>query len=105
MPRPDAITPINKARKPAPVFELVKADPVRISLAEQLRPLLEQLLVDGASGVWFRIALYPTARGAAMARGRAVKAFSKGWQWQSARIEDTDQSALYVRRVADDAQI
>lgn len=113
MPRParPALAAVP-SRKPEPIFDLVKADPPapkpkRVPLAEQLRPLLEQLVSGGddTMGVWYRIVLYPTARGAAISRGRAQKAYSKGWEWQSARIDEVDQSALYVRRVQRDARL
>lgn len=89
-----------------PVVQLVKADPPappvpprKPSLAEQVRPLLEEILVAGERD-WFRVALFFKTRQAAMNLKRVRESHSKSeWEWRAARLDEVDQSALYVRWV------
>lgn len=106
-----SITPprVKRPKPAAPVFELVKADPpeavpTRRKLAELLRPLLEEILVDGGDD-WWRVAVYPSRLGAGQAAGRLSKRYATGWEWRAARLDECDQSALYVRRVDRNATV
>lgn len=91
--------------KPPPHFELVKADPpaqpdkkqYRKTIAEQVRPLLEEVLVSGER-CWFRIVLFHTANQASFNVGRLRKAYGPGeWEFRAAHLDEVDQSAMYVR--------
>lgn len=101
-----ARTPVRQ-----PVIELVKADPptpVKIrkpTLSEQIRPLLEQILVDEDHD-WYRVALFFKARQASMNLKRVREAHSKAeWEWRAARLDEVEQSAIYVRWIGKERSV
>lgn len=91
-----------KAKPTKPVFELVRADPPaprssKTTLVERARPLLEQLMAADERD-WHRLAVLPSTAGAGHARARMAKAYgAKEWEFVAARLDEVDQSALYVR--------
>jgi hypothetical protein len=92
--------------KKLPVVDLVRADPPappapkrKPSLAEQVRPFLELLLVEGDRD-WYRVVLFHKARQAAMNIKRIRESHSKAdWEWRAVKLDEVDQSAIYVRWV------
>jgi hypothetical protein len=98
-PEPKVLPVGNKV----PVIQLVKADPPpkpnppRVTLAEQVRPLLEEILVMQDRD-WYRVVLFFKARQASMNLKRLRDAHSRGlWQWEARQLPEVDQSAIYVR--------
>jgi hypothetical protein len=108
---PGGVTPRRTAARP-PLVRLVKADPPpppqptrKPNLSEQVRPLLEQILVTGDRD-WFRVALFFKTRQAAMNLKRVRESHSqRDWEWRAARLEEVDQSALYVRWIGKERSV
>jgi len=84
-----AVWELHRAEPPAP-------PPARSNLAEKARPLLEEIAAAD-SHEWYRLAIWPSTRGAGQARGRLRKAFGREWEWRAVRL--VEQSALYVRLI------
>ena len=99
-----APVPAHAAR--APVIELVKADPPPVvkrsyyrPLSEQVRPLLEQILVD-ADRDWFRVILFFKAMSAPLAVRKLRQSYSNTeWEFEARKLAEVGQSAIYVRWV------
>lgn len=96
------VTPAGARAKPGdPVFELVKADPPepprKKTVAEFVRPLLEEILVAGDHD-WYRIVVFPSPNRANFVLAKLRKAFSSTeWEWRGVKIAEVGQSAIYVR--------
>lgn len=96
-------------KKQGPVVELVKAEPPekprKLSLAEQVRPLLEEILTTQDRD-WFRVILFFKANQANFNIKRLVESHSKTeWEWRAVKLVEVDQSAIYVRWVGKDGVI
>lgn len=102
----------GKPKPRPPVIDLVRVDPPapaekakRISLAEQIRPQLEQILVAGhddpestAARDWYRVVLFFKAKQAGMNIKRCRDHYgTTEWDWTHAQLPEEDQSAIYVR--------
>lgn len=100
--------PVPRTADRGPVIELVKADPPPLvkksyyrPLSEQVRPLLEQILVAGDRD-WFRVVLFFKAMSAPMSVRKLRQAYTKGeWEWEARKLDEVGQSAIYVRWIGE----
>jgi hypothetical protein len=103
---PPEPAPLPRTAKRAPVIALVKADPPAVvkksyyrPIAEQVRPLLEEILVAGDRD-WFRVVLFFKAMSAPLAVRKLRQTYSKTeWEFEGRKLEEVGQSAIYVRWV------